>query len=321
MAWSESYLMQSYITMYKATKDIKYLDSCYSHIKSILDSRDDKVRLKDYKNEFVPAWGTDKYTRDSAWMHFVVHTGMITYPMLEFVEVVNGGNIKKYSIASDSIFQQVKESVKYHNKDWRADHYVYPDDFYKKDYIVPFSQQAAMGRSLILLYKLTNKDEYLNKAESLAKFIKDKAIEEDEISGRYFLKQAFMPGKTVSEKKIGDISHATITIHFVYLAYKNDIVFTEKDMNKFTNTIGYLAENNSNRFPRYLDGSGDFNYEITAGQYVFLSEFDKKICDSITDLFFNHLKIDKTAKYMEKDWQGTIMLGLSRLINYQNNKR
>jgi len=36
LAWSESYLMQAYATMYRATGDIKYLDKLHNHIKSVL---------------------------------------------------------------------------------------------------------------------------------------------------------------------------------------------------------------------------------------------------------------------------------------------
>jgi len=318
LAWSESYLMQGYVNMYKATGDVKYLDRLDEHIKRILANRDDKIGLKDYKNELVPAWGTDRYTRDRAWMHFVAHTGMITYPMLEFVLVVREMNLEEHFTATNDVLYQVEEAVNYHNKDWRGVYYVYPEDFYKADYIVPVSQQAAIGRSLILLYKLTGKNEYLNKVKNLADFIKNKAIEEDKASEKYLLRDAFIPDKTTPEDRIVDVSHATITIHFAYLAYKNDIVFDEEDMQKFTRTIKGLAQADDNHFPKSLDGSGNFDYEVTAGQYVFLAEFDNTIYDSIIDLFFNHLRIDQTAKYMQEDWWGTAMLGLSRLILYKS---
>ncbi|MEA3432364.1 MAG: hypothetical protein U9R01_06825, partial [candidate division WOR-3 bacterium] len=318
LAWSESYLMQAYADMYRATGDIKYLDKLDDHIQSVLANRDDKIGQKDYKGELVPCWGTDRYTRNGEWMHFAVHTGMITYPMLEFVQLARESGIEKYSTVADDVLQQVKESIKYHDREWKADHYVYPEDFYKKNYIVPINQQAAMGRSLILLYELTGKGEYLNKAESLAKFVKDKAIKEDNAGG-YILRGAFEPGKTTPEDKIADISHSTITIHFAYLCYENDIVFRQQDMQKFASTIKKLAETNGNHFPKYLDGTGDFDYEVTAGQYAFLAEFDGEIYDSIMDLFFNHLKIEQTAKYMQEDCWGTIMLGLSRLALYQSN--
>ncbi len=317
LAWSESYLMQAYANMYRATGDIKYLNKLYEHIYAVLASRDDKIGQKNYRNELSPTWGTNRYTKNKEWMNFLVHTGMITYPMLEFIQLIKNFNIEVYAYAGDEILRKVEQSIKYHDKEWKENHYVYPEDFYKKDYIIPINQQAAMGRSVILLYKLTGKQDYLEKAKLLAKFIKDKSIQKNNAGG-YVLRDAFLPGKTIPEDKIVDISHAALTIHFAYLAYKNGIVFNREDMKRFAKTIKQLAVDNGNHFPKYLDGTGNFDYEVVASQYSFLSEFDRAIYDSLTDLFFNHLKIDSTAKYMQEDWWGVVMLGLSRLALYQS---
>lgn len=318
LAWSESYLMQAYANMYRATGNMKYMDKLYDHIQSVLANRDDKIGKKNYRNEFAPTWGTNRYTNGKEWMNFAVHTGMITYPMLEFAQIVKDFHIEKYFDVTDEILKEVEKSVKYHDKEWRVEYYVYPEDFYQKDYILPVSQQSAMGRSLILLYILTAKEECKNKVFSLAEFIKGKSVIEHD-SGGYLLRGVFLPGKTTPEDKIVDISHATLIIHFAYLAYNNSIIFDEEDMRKFTKTIKRLAVNNNNHFPTYLDNTGKFDYGITAGQYAFLAEFDREVYDSIIDLLFNHLKIDQTAKYMQEDWWGTVMLGLSRLVLYHSN--
>jgi len=313
LAWSESYLMQAYANMYKATGDVKYLDKLQAHTLSVLANRDDKIGRKDYKGELAPSWGTDRYTPNHEWMHFVAHTGMITYPMLEFVKLVKESNIEKYLVGANTILTQAEQAVRYHDKEWRQDYYVYPDDFYKKDYIVAMNQQAAIGRSLLLLYELTGNEEYLNRARLIAEFINAKGILQGN-DGGFLLLDRFTPGKTEPDSTIADISHATITIHFAYLAYENGIIFTEGDMAEFTKTIKSLAQANDNHFPKYLDGTGNFDYEIAAGQYAFLAEFDSEIYNSITDLLFNHLKVDQTAKYMQEDWWGTVMLSLSRLV-------
>jgi len=51
-----------------------------------------------------------------------------------------------------------------------------------------------------------------------------------------------------------------------------------------------LAVDNNKRFPKFLDGTGNYYYEVAAGKYAFLAEFDKEIYNSIVDLFFNQLK-------------------------------
>jgi hypothetical protein len=305
--------------MYRATGNIKYLDKLHQHIQSVLSNRDDKIGQSNYRNELAPTWGTDRYTKNKERMNYLVHTGLITYPMLDFTELIRKSNIVKYFDAADEILREAEQSVKYHDNEWRKDHYVYPEDFYDKDYIIPINQQAALGNSLVLLSKLTGKQEYMEKAMSLAKFIKDTSVQKHNNAEGYVLKDTFMPGKVKPDDKIVDISHAALTIHFAYLAYDNGIEFDRKDMERFAKTIKQLACDNDNHFPAYLDGRGDFDREIVAGQYSFLAEFEEEIYDSLIDLFFNHLRISQTAKYLQEDWWGTVMLGLSRLAICQNN--
>jgi len=315
LAWSESYLIQACANMYRVTNDLEYLNKLHNHVQSVLANRDDKIGQKDYKNELVPSWGTNKYTKHGEWFHSAVVTGMIIYPMLEYAQLAKESGIEKYSIVADNVIQQVQESIKYHDREWKVDHYVFPEDFYKiENCVLPLSQQATIGRSLLLLYELTCKEEYCSKASLIAKLLKGLL---QNIGNGY--KLGLSPGEITDENKVGDISHSTITIHFAYLVYKNDIVFDKEDILRFTNTINNLAQANENHFPKYLDGTGNFDYEVTAGQYAFLAEFDREVYDLITDLFFNHLKIDQTAKYMREDWWGTVMLGLSRIALFQSN--
>jgi len=276
LAWSESYLLQAYVNMYRAVGKKKYLDKLSSHINSVISNRDDKTGQKDYQGNLIPAWGTNKYTKNKEWTHYAVHTGMIAYPILDFVQLVKDTNASKYKNDADTFLEEIEKSVDYHNKYWVSNHYVYPEGLNKKDHALAVNQQAAMGRCLILLYKITGKQDYLEKATLLAEFIKDKSVRPAD-SGGYVVTDIFRPGENVTTDKIADISHAVITIHFAYLAYKNDIVFDKTDMLKFA----------------------------------------KNIADSITDLLFKKLRIDLTARYMQEDWWGQLMLGLSRLTLYQ----
>lgn len=148
LAWSESYLMQGYANMYRATGDEKYLRKLHSHIQSVLSNRDDKSGQTNYRDELACTWGTDRYTKNGEWMNFLVCTGMITYPMLDFVLLTRNFNIEEYFDAADEILREAEQSIKYHDNEWKGSYYVYPDDFYEKDYIVPINQQAVIGREV-----------------------------------------------------------------------------------------------------------------------------------------------------------------------------
>ena len=315
LAWSESYLMQAYAEMFQATGDERYLDKLSDHVESVLRNRDDFRGQVDWKGDLAPAWGTDRYTKEGDWKHFAVHTGMITYPMLEFVQLVREFGIDRLSDEAEAILVRVKEAVDYHDKEWVVQDlgfglYTFPEDYYgRPNYICPLNQQAAMGRSLLLLWKLTGEERYRQKATDIAAALKY-SFQEDE-QGAYVW--GVNLGPPSHSNPVDDISHSTITIHFVTLAHQAGIEFTANDMEKITSTVKRLFS--GGRVARRIDGTGDYAYEIAAGQYAFLTPYDREIWKLSHDLLFEIYRVDLTAKYFQEDWWGTVMLGIARLAN------
>lgn len=315
LAWSESYLMQAYAEMFRATGDEYYLNKLYEHIKSVMRNRDDFRGQVDYKGNLVPAWGTDRYTKGEEWLHFVVHTGMITYPMLEFVQLVRECGIKRLLPESEAVLTRVKEAIDYHDKDWVLQDsgfglYTFPEDFYgKSNYVCPLSHQAAMGRSLLLLWKLTGEERYRRKAADIAAALRHSFQETEQ--GTYVW--GVNLGPLSDNNRAADISHSTITVHFVALAHEASIEFTADDMEKLTVTVKRLFC--GDRIADRIDGTGDYTYEITAGQYAFLTPYDSEIWKLCHNLLFETYRVDLTAKYFQEDWWGTVMLGIARLAS------
>jgi hypothetical protein len=56
LAWGESYIMMSYVEMYRATKDTHYLDKLADHADCVLASRDDSRGFRDYSGRSRAAW-------------------------------------------------------------------------------------------------------------------------------------------------------------------------------------------------------------------------------------------------------------------------
>lgn len=314
LAWSESYLTQAYAEMFRATGDERYLDKLSEHIESVMRNRDDFRGEKDYKGELVPAWGANRHTGGD-WKHFVVHTGMITYPMLEFVELLREHEIEDLYEEGNVILSRVEESVRYHDSQWVPQEtgrglYVFRQDYYgKENYVMPLSQQAAMGRSLILLWQLTHNEDYRQKAEDIAVAVED-SMSEDGKDGYIW---GVFPGSIGEGNHVADISHSTITLHFASLAYEGGLAFTRRDVNSLAATMKRLWKDG--RIPDYVDGTGGFSYEITAGQYAFLARYDPDIWNKCYELLFSTYRVDVTAKLYHEDWWGTVMLGIARLAH------
>ena len=316
IAWSESYLMQAYAEMFRATRDEYYLDKLHEHIESVMHNRDDIRGQADYNGELVPGWGTNRYTKDGAWMVFAVHTGMITYPMLEFVQLVRQYQIQRLEDKAATILARVRESVDWHDRQWVLQEggfglYTYPEDYYRNpNYILPLNQQAAIARSLILLWELTGEKKYFEKAKDIALAIKG-SLKESEFGGYVWGVQI---GPLSDTNPIEDISHGTITIDFIRLAYERGVVFTIEDMKKLATTIKHLLADG--RAEQYIDGTGDYRYEAAAAQYALLTPYDSQIWKLCYDLLFDLYRINVTGRYFQEDWWGTIMLGMARLAHY-----
>lgn len=308
--------MQAYAEMFRATGDGRYLDKLYNHINSVMCNRDDIRGQVDYKDELVPAWGTDRYTRGEAWMHFAAHTGMITYPMLEFVQLAREHSADELCEEASEVLSRARESIDYHDRDWVVQEsgfglYTYPEDYYHKaNYIIPLSQQATIGRSLVLLWDLTGDQSYYEKARDIALGIKA-SLQETEWVGYVWGVQM---GPISDRNPIADVSHSTVTVDFIRLAYEHGIVFDDGDLRNVACTIKHLLSDG--RAERYINGTGDYAYEITAGQYALLSPYEPEIWELCYRLLFELYRIDLTGRYFQEDWWGTVMLGIARLTRH-----
>ena len=91
LAWSISYNLVGLLEMYRATGDAKYLEMLAFVGKTIMDNRNDRHGVKDeIRNRIMKAWATDYIKYAGGKMHaWLVHSGMITYPLASFVRIQN----------------------------------------------------------------------------------------------------------------------------------------------------------------------------------------------------------------------------------------
>lgn len=67
LAWGQSYILRSYLAMYEAFNDTRYLDLLCRNIDAILDTRDSSRGVTDWRGESLPAWrATYPYTGGQA---------------------------------------------------------------------------------------------------------------------------------------------------------------------------------------------------------------------------------------------------------------
>jgi len=86
MAWGLSYRMVALNEMTRATGDSKYLAANLRCIRAALAARDDRTGTKLFDGRVAPAWSSDGYRKGGQAL-FMVHTGMIVYPMLDAADL------------------------------------------------------------------------------------------------------------------------------------------------------------------------------------------------------------------------------------------
>lgn len=321
LAWRESYIMLAYTVMYNASKDIYYLKKLIDHADVVLSNRDDAIGLLDYRGITSAGWRSKKYTStvDSTYYYsFIVHSGMITFPIIRFVDIVHRDSTLLVLMTTDGItflekannyLKKVEETIAYHDDQWingpgeTEGYYVYRSDaeFLKySKYIdpgkhLPFNQQNALGRVLILLYKLTGKDKYYDKALRLANFFKSrlKILDDNSYVWNYWMDI----NNAVYKGRGEDISHASINVSFAVLAFHNSIVFDNINMQRFVNTFTKrIAQSDGNLFDWV---SGDYyesdykppksfprnNFLTQSGRWLDLTEFDRSVYTTVEGIY------------------------------------
>lgn len=289
-AWGESYMLMSYFSMYEGTLDVNYLKKIADRSYILIEKNDLSLKREDFRGEIRPLWLSTSYSKNNEPIAWVVHTGMITYPILLFChEVLKDQSlhqfkgVKENTLLEDAkrLSKEVQTILEAHDDEWDifVGNYVFPTYFPLKSTILigevlPFNMFSAMGRSQLMMFKITGDNRYKNKVVKMAEFFKNELeLHQEAYIWKYHPKV----------KHYEDISHGQIETHFAYLCYKNELVFNSLDMKRFARTFLtriYQKEGVFMDRVHFPDSNITFNkYLNSIGGWFFLSEFDNSIYD------------------------------------------
>ena len=240
LAWGESYVMMSLAAMYRATGDPRYLERLAWHADGVLAQRDDARGVSDYRGVSAACWRNTSYQSEPYC--YVVHSGMIAYPLAEFARLVQQDELGE-ELAYDGISfaekaqiyaQACAETVAAHDDQWDDEgFYRFRQDASFLDYAgvdLPLNQSNAMGRLLLALRQVTGGDAYLDKASGLAARFKDQlSLDGEAYVWNYWGGSYSAYGE--------DVSHAAINVDFAVLCAEQGVVFDETDLERFAATL------------------------------------------------------------------------------------
>jgi len=326
LAWNVSYGISSYLELYEITDDINYLEKSIAHIEKLLLERDDIFGRIDYKNESNATWVCEKYTNGHPYA-FVVHSGMICYPLIRMAYTIKNAeqlHLQKPSSFTNYFFNktyleiaqiligEVEKTVLTHLDQWDEEKGVFRfrNDTYANKYfgqsneILPLNQQSAMGRTLLYLSKALDDDKYLDYVTQIARYIKSNLKKGENYSYYWNYSEA--------NPIVEDISHAALNVSFIYECYINDIVFIENDLIKLSNTLRYSVFEFSTTTRKNVNGGGEKNkYQLQLGRWLNLAEFDPNLSHMVYRLY-SKLDFGKESGSSA----GSVLHGLSLLIKY-----
>ena len=248
IAWGLSSWMMSVNDMYRVTRNEKYLDANLDCIRAVVRVRDDKCNVALWTGVVAPAWGSDKYAQRGRAV-FGVHTGMITFPMLDFLRLVEQNTAFRQKLGEE--FEEIRlcavAALAFHDRQWREGpgpdegHYIMLDQEDGTDgKPKPGNRLSALGRALWTSWKLSGDLVHRDRARAIGRYIRNRLTPSPDgaFYWSYWLPEQPATAPAPKEAIRGeDRSHAGLTIALPILLAQDGEIFTPEDMKRLANTV------------------------------------------------------------------------------------
>ncbi|QIZ69361.1 hypothetical protein [Oxynema aestuarii] len=324
LAWGQSYLFEAYLDMYEATQDTKYLDKFVTQADRVIANTDKNRNIQDYRGRSVVGWGATKYSPSNIRVVHLVHTGMITYPLVNFAKIVNNDlSLNQFQDKANAYVRVANEALSVFDENWtfnqntEVGYYqfaareqpvaIHFSEKAKSTLIpAPFNQQLAVGRTAILLCHIqSNMNPFCKKANALGKHFLNRVRQDS--NGFYVWDYWYGEALDISQisKKREDVSHGGIDVDFAILAHRHSMVFNSEDINSFSKTYRKISQNG--KFAGLVDGTKEARSLTFIPLWMEMSPYDCKPWQDFKDL----LGEDRLP---EKGYG--VMLGIAKLAKY-----
>ncbi len=294
LAWGESYVMMALAAMFRATGNPMYLQRLAWHADGVLAQRDDARGVSDYRGVSGACWRNTSYQSGGEPYCYVVHTGMICYPMVDFARLVAASGLadapsldgSTLGAKAQAYVLACAESVAYHDDQYRSNGtYVFRPDATFLSYPgreVPLNQANAMGRLLLALYDVTGSQDYLQKAASLASrfHAQTTLLSDGSLVWNYWGGTYSPPGE--------DISHAALNVGFALEAAAHNLAFDDADMAALAATFLNRIYVDEATFSDHMGGGSSQNgssYRAQVGRWLVVSPWRSSVYAAIRQVY------------------------------------
>ena len=205
--------------------------------------------------------------------HMTLHTGLITYPLLRFAALVERYDLALWRAQGEQYRDYARAAINVHDAEWRSlsatrGYYVFPPDapVWCNGVNLPYNQQAAIGRSLLLLYDLTHEEVYRTRAMKIAQVLRDGLfyhLETDSYWWYYWFGEGYDGWQDVEDrfiptyegfKGVEPIYYASIDSDFARLMHAHGLVFSDYDILRLSNTFLHRLTTPEGQVHCYVNG-------------------------------------------------------------------
>lgn len=319
LAWGESYVMSALAAMFRATGHPMYLERLAAHVDAVLQQRDDALGVTDYRGVSGACWRNTSYQAGGEPYCYAVHTGMLVYPMLEFVAALRDAPRFESRVAADGetlgakaarYLAAAQESVEFHAFEWDdAGYYVFAPDATFLAYAgqdQPLNQSNAMGRVHVMLAELAPGGDDEAKAIALASRMQSMIS----VGGDGAYLWNYWGGAFAGNGE--DVSHAAINVDFAALCAAHGLVFDEADVAGFATTFMERVYVDDGTFSDAVGGgsTNDPSYRPQIGRWLALSRARTGVYTAVRDVY--------DADYPpESIGSGSLLLGWALLAEHE----
>ena len=323
ITWYQSNKLNGLLEMYQATQNTGYLNRFVSLADDVYEQNDiftgkfDKLRKR-----VVFGWSSVKYTKYKERHVMGVDSAVISGVYAKFTKIILKDKLDTFYSKADQYYAIAKRAMDEIEEDWdeKINFYRFRPRAHKRYSIYPYNQGLAIASVYLDFYEIKkiNNDyqianSYLEKAQLIGKYFK-KAILKDSKNDRLLWRYA-------PDSYYEDSSHASIDIEFMIKAHKNNILFSQKEMQMLATTVEKTFKKNS--FARYIDGEDLAGYTswhgLTCMRLMRISEFSKRArilsdkCIKAVNKVVGNKNVLKTLPYQ---FYTHLVYGLPVLYNY-----
>lgn len=307
--WTFAYIPRAYLSAYRARKDTKWLDCLVVRIDNLIEEMRDTPKpgsktcptgkyWPGYKDGFK-GWGTASFGQ---YDEFLVQDGHVCVPIARFVKTVyrNPALHKRYKAKADRYLRTLEAHViaKWHAS-WNAQRgkgcALRTWGGWRN---LPHNMYLAFGTLLLVLHEIAQSPHYapanadfppfyLREASAMARFFRSKLKHLQKADAYVWL---YMEPESDPRPRAEDVGHANLDIEFAIRAHHLGIVFDDRDMKRFANTVTRVLWNQDERQPEFRSHLS-LKHKMGSSylwRWLWLSEFEPRIGRLISRHYINH---------------------------------